>query len=221
MAEGDWWPLHATSSVLMLKSHLFTTNHIKDKLSSCSRPQGKVLVHPSVGWPPQTDKRLVYLPGHDIPHLLWCNITGLTRHASIGSGDEWKRTGRAVSNAEKDRQQILEEMKKRTQLLTDNSWIRQRSSSFYKPPIYVGVPMKRWVFWDSTAPFLRGSSCFKTFGYDFSSLSFPNWLPGTSPWTTWKLCVSPTSRLLRSVALVQTLLLPRVGTPLPATALDQ
>ncbi|TNN65154.1 LIM domain only protein 7 [Liparis tanakae] len=59
-------------------------------------------------------------------------------------GDEWKRTGRAVSNAEKDRQQILEEMKKRTQLLTDNSWIRQRSSSFYKPPIYVGVPMKRY-----------------------------------------------------------------------------
>ncbi|XP_056269591.1 LIM domain only protein 7-like isoform X2 [Pseudoliparis swirei] len=78
-------------------------------------------------------------------------------------GDEWKRTGRAVSNAEKDRQQILEEMKKRTQLLTDNSWIRQRSSSFYKPPIYVGVPMKRYESLDdletlrqshfSTAPF--------------------------------------------------------------------
>ncbi|XP_037311396.2 LIM domain only protein 7b isoform X7 [Pungitius pungitius] len=61
-----------------------------------------------------------------------------------GSGDERKTRGQSVSNAEKDRQQILEEMKKRTQLLTDNSWIRQRSSSFYKEPIYVGVPMKRY-----------------------------------------------------------------------------
>lgn len=50
-----------------------------------------------------------------------------------------------MSKAEQDRQQILEEMKKRTQLLTDNSWIRQRSSSFYKEPVYVGVPMKRWA----------------------------------------------------------------------------
>uniref|UniRef100_A0AAQ4PPX1 PDZ domain-containing protein n=1 Tax=Gasterosteus aculeatus aculeatus TaxID=481459 RepID=A0AAQ4PPX1_GASAC len=61
-----------------------------------------------------------------------------------GIGDERKKRGPSVSNAEKDRKQILEEMKKRTQLLTDNSWIRQRSSSFYKEPIYVGVPMKRY-----------------------------------------------------------------------------
>lgn len=51
-----------------------------------------------------------------------------------------------MSKVEHERQQILEEMKKRTQLLTDNSWIRQRSSSFYKEPIYAGVPLKRWVY---------------------------------------------------------------------------
>ncbi|KAM8895271.1 uncharacterized protein AB9W97_011486 isoform 3-T3 [Spinachia spinachia] len=61
-----------------------------------------------------------------------------------GSGDERRTRAPSVSNAERDRKQILEEMKKRTQLLTDNSWIRQRSSSFYKEPIYVGVPMKRY-----------------------------------------------------------------------------
>ncbi|XP_045888393.1 LIM domain only protein 7b isoform X6 [Micropterus dolomieu] len=57
-------------------------------------------------------------------------------------GDE-RRKGQSVSKVEHERQQILEEMKKRTQLLTDNSWIRQRSSSFYKEPIYAGVPLKR------------------------------------------------------------------------------
>ncbi|XP_051800860.1 LIM domain only protein 7-like [Acanthochromis polyacanthus] len=58
--------------------------------------------------------------------------------------DQMKRKGQSVSKAEQERQQILQEMKKRTQLLTDNSWIRQRSSSFYKEPIFVGVPMKRY-----------------------------------------------------------------------------
>lgn len=58
-------------------------------------------------------------------------------------GDQSKRKGLSVSKAEKERQQILEEMKKRTQLLTDNSWIRQRSS-FYKDPMIVGLPLKRY-----------------------------------------------------------------------------
>ncbi|XP_014192416.1 LIM domain only protein 7 isoform X6 [Haplochromis burtoni] len=57
-------------------------------------------------------------------------------------GDQSKRKGLSVAKAEKERQQILEEMKKRTQLLTDNSWIRQRSSSFYKDPMIVGLPLK-------------------------------------------------------------------------------
>lgn len=64
-------------------------------------------------------------------------------------GDERKRKGQSVSKVEQDRQQILEEMKKRTQLLTDNSWIRQRSSSFYKEPIYVGAPLKRFESLDN------------------------------------------------------------------------
>lgn len=64
----------------------------------------------------------------------------------VDPGDERKRKGQSLSKVEQERQLILEEMKKRTQLLTDNSWIRQRSSSFYKEPIYVGVPMKRWVY---------------------------------------------------------------------------
>ncbi|XP_061743129.1 LIM domain only protein 7-like isoform X2 [Nerophis ophidion] len=58
-------------------------------------------------------------------------------------GDPGKRKGEPASKAAHERQQILEEMKKRTQLLTDNSWIRQRSSSFYKEPIYIGTPLKR------------------------------------------------------------------------------
>lgn len=63
--------------------------------------------------------------------------------------DERKRKGQSVSKVEQERQQILEEMKKRTQLLTDNSWIRQRSSSFYKEPAYVGVPLKRFESLDN------------------------------------------------------------------------
>ncbi|XP_041812847.1 LIM domain only protein 7b isoform X3 [Chelmon rostratus] len=64
-------------------------------------------------------------------------------------GDERKRKGQSASKVEQERQQILEEMKKRTQLLTDNSWIRQRSSSFYKEPIYVGAPLKRFESLDN------------------------------------------------------------------------
>uniref|UniRef100_A0A1A7WWR8 LIM domain only 7b n=1 Tax=Iconisemion striatum TaxID=60296 RepID=A0A1A7WWR8_9TELE len=57
--------------------------------------------------------------------------------------DQRRRFGRSMSKAERERQQILEEMKKRTQLLTDNSWIRQRSNSFHKEPIDVAACMKR------------------------------------------------------------------------------
>ncbi|NXA48193.1 LMO7 protein, partial [Nothocercus julius] len=40
-----------------------------------------------------------------------------------------------LSAAELERQQILQEMRKRTSLHTDSSWIRQRSSSVHKEPI--------------------------------------------------------------------------------------
>ncbi|KAI3377558.1 hypothetical protein L3Q82_008726 [Scortum barcoo] len=80
-------------------------------------------------------------------------------------GDERKRKGKSVSKVEKERQQILEEMKKRTQLLTDNSWIRQRSSSFYKEPVYVGVPLKRHESLDNLDTLRQSPLSTATFSY--------------------------------------------------------
>ncbi|KAM3877065.1 LIM domain only protein 7b [Diretmus argenteus] len=91
-----------------------------------TQPEGKVQVYSSIKWPPQTDKSAVL------------------NECFIDPGDQRKRKGQSASKAEQDRQQILEEMKKRTQLLTDNSWIRQQSSIMYKEPIYTGVPLKRY-----------------------------------------------------------------------------
>lgn len=64
----------------------------------------------------------------------------------VGGEEEKKGKGQPKSKVEMDRQRILEEMKKRTQLLTDNSWIRQRSSSSsigHKEPHYLGFALKR------------------------------------------------------------------------------
>ncbi|XP_031702491.1 LIM domain only protein 7b isoform X2 [Anarrhichthys ocellatus] len=83
----------------------------------------------------------------------------------LAIGDERKRKGQSMSNAEKDRKQILEEMKKRTQLLTDNSWIRQRSTSFYKEPVYVGVPMKRYESLDDLDTLRQYPFSTATFSY--------------------------------------------------------
>ncbi|XP_023582491.1 LIM domain only protein 7 isoform X1 [Trichechus manatus latirostris] len=47
------------------------------------------------------------------------------------------------SGAELERQQILQEMRKRTSLHDDNSWIRQRSSSINKEPISLPGMMRR------------------------------------------------------------------------------
>ncbi|XP_023565389.1 LIM domain only protein 7 isoform X12 [Octodon degus] len=47
------------------------------------------------------------------------------------------------SGAELERQQILQEMRKRTSLHNDNSWIRQRSSSVNKEPICLPGIMRR------------------------------------------------------------------------------
>ncbi|XP_062422880.1 LIM domain only protein 7 isoform X10 [Rhea pennata] len=50
----------------------------------------------------------------------------------------------ALSAAELERQQILQEMRKKTSLHTDSSWIRQRSSSVHKEPISLyGNSMRR------------------------------------------------------------------------------
>uniref|UniRef100_A0A674NNG7 PDZ domain-containing protein n=1 Tax=Takifugu rubripes TaxID=31033 RepID=A0A674NNG7_TAKRU len=77
-------------------------------------------------------------------------------HPLADSGEERKRREPSVSKVEQQRQQILEEMKKRTQLLTDNSWIRQRSSSVYKEPIY--VPLKRFESLDNLDAFQHSSA---------------------------------------------------------------
>ncbi|XP_067297497.1 LIM domain only protein 7b [Pseudorasbora parva] len=59
---------------------------------------------------------------------------------AAGSG---KKKGQ-LSQAAKERLQILAEMRKRTQLLTDGSWIRQRNASINKEPIAVGTPVRRY-----------------------------------------------------------------------------
>ncbi|XP_041848379.1 LIM domain only protein 7-like isoform X2 [Melanotaenia boesemani] len=81
------------------------------------------------------------------------------------TGDWKKRKGQSVSKAEQERQQILEEMKKRTQLLTDNSWIRQRRSSCHKEPIYVGVSMKRYESLDNLDALRQPPDSAGTFTY--------------------------------------------------------
>lgn len=52
-------------------------------------------------------------------------------------GDSQKKSQKEqnLSAAELERQQILQEMRKKTSLHTDSSWIRQRSSSIHKEPI--------------------------------------------------------------------------------------
>ncbi|XP_015272610.1 PREDICTED: LIM domain only protein 7 isoform X2 [Gekko japonicus] len=62
------------------------------------------------------------------------------------TGDSQKRPQRepGLSPAEQERQQILQEMRKKTPLHTDSSWIRQRSSSMHKEPISLpGSKMRR------------------------------------------------------------------------------
>ncbi|XP_059926616.1 LIM domain only protein 7-like isoform X4 [Gadus macrocephalus] len=71
-----------------------------------------------------------------------------------GPGEQKKGKVATASKEEQNRQQILEEMKKRTQLLTDNSWIRQRRASSLKEPLYTGGTLRRYESLDSlhTAP---------------------------------------------------------------------
>ncbi|XP_068274500.1 LIM domain only protein 7 isoform X3 [Nyctibius grandis] len=56
---------------------------------------------------------------------------------SWNAGDSQKKPQKEqnLSAAELERQQILQEMRKKTSLHTDSSWIRQRSSSIHKEPI--------------------------------------------------------------------------------------
>ncbi|KAM5313250.1 LIM domain only protein 7 isoform 13-T13 [Glossophaga mutica] len=64
----------------------------------------------------------------------------------VGGSSSLQRSSKkeqAPSEAELERQQILQEMRKRTSLHNDNSWIRQRSSSVNKEPICLPGIMRR------------------------------------------------------------------------------
>ncbi|XP_074715596.1 LIM domain only protein 7 isoform X8 [Strix uralensis] len=57
------------------------------------------------------------------------------RSQNTGESQKKSQKEHNLSAAELERQQILQEMRKKTSLHTDSSWIRQRSSSIHKEPI--------------------------------------------------------------------------------------
>ncbi|XP_023368941.1 LIM domain only protein 7 isoform X2 [Otolemur garnettii] len=67
----------------------------------------------------------------------------LDRMGSSSSLQRGSKKDQGPSEAELERQQILQEMRKRTSLHTDSSWIRQRSSSINKEPICLPGIMRR------------------------------------------------------------------------------
>ncbi|KAB0407620.1 hypothetical protein E2I00_016248, partial [Balaenoptera physalus] len=67
----------------------------------------------------------------------------LDRPGSSSSSQKSPKKEQVPSGAELERQQILQEMRKRTSLYDDNSWIRQRSSSVNKEPICLPGIMRR------------------------------------------------------------------------------
>ncbi|XP_010837975.1 PREDICTED: LIM domain only protein 7 isoform X8 [Bison bison bison] len=75
------------------------------------------------------------------------NKNGSNRYAdrsgNSSSSQKSSKKEPAPSGAELERQQILQEMRKRTSLYDDNSWIRQRSSSVNKEPICLPGVMRR------------------------------------------------------------------------------
>ncbi|KAG7501617.1 LIM domain only 7 isoform X3 [Solea senegalensis] len=62
-----------------------------------------------------------------------------------GSGLDERKGQQALSQSELERQQILNEMKKKTSLLTDSSWIRQQSSGFASNKESDVPPMRRYA----------------------------------------------------------------------------
>ncbi|XP_054990027.1 LIM domain only protein 7 isoform X2 [Sorex araneus] len=67
----------------------------------------------------------------------------LDRAGNTGSLQRTYKKEQILSGAELERQQIIQEMRKRTSLHNDNSWIRQRSSSVNKEPICLPGIMRR------------------------------------------------------------------------------
>ncbi|XP_062422870.1 LIM domain only protein 7 isoform X1 [Rhea pennata] len=76
------------------------------------------------------------------------NVGTLSKHSerswNTSESQKGSQKEHALSAAELERQQILQEMRKKTSLHTDSSWIRQRSSSVHKEPISLyGNSMRR------------------------------------------------------------------------------
>ncbi|XP_045555573.1 LIM domain only protein 7b isoform X4 [Salmo salar] len=99
------------------------------------------------------------------------SLEGFHRQEVKGvTGEVARRKSRqSMSLVEAERQQILEEMRKRTALLTDNSWIRQRSTSDNKQPNYRRGPMRRY---DSLDNLSSSSSLLSNPQRPHSSLGF-------------------------------------------------
>uniref|UniRef100_A0A803XU18 LIM domain 7 n=1 Tax=Meleagris gallopavo TaxID=9103 RepID=A0A803XU18_MELGA len=71
--------------------------------------------------------------------LFWNIIAPKSKHSerswNTNESQKGSQKEHNLSAAELERQQILQEMRKKTSLHTDSSWIRQRSSSVHKEPI--------------------------------------------------------------------------------------
>uniref|UniRef100_A0A670IK85 LIM domain 7 n=1 Tax=Podarcis muralis TaxID=64176 RepID=A0A670IK85_PODMU len=119
------------------------------KETSIQRPQVSCIIR-------DVTEFAFYLPSTPLVHLCdLCVCASLffklgmkskLSEQSSNAGDSQKRSQKehGLSPAELERQQILQEMRKKTSLHTDNSWIRQRSSSMHKEPVsLIGTRMRR------------------------------------------------------------------------------
>ncbi|CAL8246942.1 unnamed protein product [Lota lota] len=134
-----------------------------------------------------------------------------------GPGEQKKGKVATASKEEQNRRQILEEMKKRTQLLTDNSWIRQRSTSSLKEPLYTGVSLRRYESLDSLhAPsFSSGAPSDLAGPRPLSAAGFSG--PGRSIYPRYTTCSTLPDQLTTSPITFSQLLFPD-ATRLPGKA---
>ncbi|XP_016297976.1 LIM domain only protein 7-like [Sinocyclocheilus anshuiensis] len=115
-------------------------------------------------------------------------LQGLHKQDAKGSG---KKKGQ-LSQAEKERLQILEEMRKKTQLLTDNSWIRQCNASINKEPITVGTSVRRYESLDN----LHTTSSWSRQSYTSSIANRPHSsLGNTGTYRSGRSSLSPSSAI--------------------------
>ncbi|XP_019385326.1 PREDICTED: LIM domain only protein 7 isoform X3 [Crocodylus porosus] len=88
-------------------------------------------------------RQMLYQMKYNKPEQAGTNNKYLEKSRNVSDSQKGSQKEPAMSQAEAERQQILQEMRKRTSLHTDNSWIRQRSSSVYKEPITVHSTLMR------------------------------------------------------------------------------